>query len=67
MTGHGCLPATEDALFAEGPFGYLRPSAAGLIALEKGESADYTHLKEIYLRPPNAEKNKKLLEAMRHG
>ena len=57
----------EDALFAEGPFGYLRPSAAGLIALEKGEPADYTHLKEIYLRPPNAEKNKKLLEAMRHG
>ena len=57
----------KDALFSEGPFGYLRPSAAGMIALEKGEKTDYTHLKETYLRPPNAEKNKKLLEAMRHG
>ena len=57
----------DGALIAEGLFGYLRPSAAGMIAIEKGEPTDYSHLKETYLRPPNAEKNKKLLEAMRHG
>ena len=52
--------------FAEGPFAYLRPSVAGLIAQETGEITDYRTLRESYLRPPNAEKNKKLLEAMRH-
>lgn len=57
----------ERAVFAAGPFRYLRPSAAGILALRKGETTDYLHLKETYLRPPNAEKNKKLLEAMRRG
>ena len=56
----------QRALFAEGPFAYLRPSVAGLIAQETGEKTDYLSLREYYLRPPNAEKNKKLLEAMRH-
>lgn len=56
----------QRAHFAEGPFAYLRPSAAGLIAQETGELTDYLSLREYYLRPPNAEKNKKLLEAMRH-
>ena len=56
----------QRAHFAEGPFAYLRPSAAGLIAQEAGELTDYLSLREYYLRPPNAEKNKKLLEAMRH-
>ena len=55
------------AVFADGLFGYLRPSAAARLALERGEKTDYLHLREYYLRPPNAEKNKKLLEAMRHG
>ena len=57
----------EKAVFAEAPFRYLRPAAAGMIALEKGERTDYRNLRETYLRPPNAQKNKKLLEAMRHG
>ncbi|MBQ9252724.1 MAG: tRNA (adenosine(37)-N6)-threonylcarbamoyltransferase complex dimerization subunit type 1 TsaB [Clostridia bacterium] len=52
------------AEFAEGPFAFLRPAAAGSLALER-EPMDYRNLKEFYLRPPNAEKNKKLLEAMR--
>ena len=55
------------AVFAEGDFACLRPSAVGLLALEKGVPVDYLTLRETYLRPPNAEKNKKLLEAMRHG
>ena len=46
--------------------GYLRPSAAGMIALKKGSRSDYLNLKATYLRPPNAQKNKKLLEAMGH-
>lgn len=57
----------KKAVFAEAPFRYLRPAAAGMIALEKGERTDYRNLRETYLRPPNAQKNKKLLEAMRHG
>ena len=57
----------KNAVFPPGPFGFLRPSAAGMLAMEKGETVDYLHLRETYLRPPNAEKNKKLLEAMRHG
>ena len=31
------------------------------------KKTDYLNLEATYLRPPNAEKNKKLLEAMRHG
>ena len=57
----------DRAVFAAGPFRYLRPSAAGVLAQRKGEATDYLHLRETYLRPPNAEKNKKLLEAMRRG
>ncbi len=57
----------ERAVFASGYLNYLRPSAAGALAQEKGELVDYLTLREYYLRPPNAEKNKKLLEAMSHG
>ena len=56
----------EKAVFAPAYRGYLRPSAAGAIALSKGESTDYLGLQATYLRPPNAQKNKKLLEAMGH-
>jgi len=52
------------AFSAETHLGYLRPSAAGMIALKKGEKTDYLTLQATYLRPPNAQKNKKLLEAM---
>ena len=54
----------EKAVFAATHLSYLRPSAAGLIALKKGEQTDYLNLQATYLRPPNAQKNKKLLEAM---
>ncbi len=63
----------ERARFAEGPFAFLRPAVAGLVALEAIRNAgpdpagvllDYRSLRETYLRPPHAEKNKKLLEAM---
>ena len=57
----------EKAVFFPGYLSYLRPSAAGFLALEKGIPADYLSLKETYLRPPNAEKNRRLLEAMEHG
>ena len=56
----------EKAVFAPAHRGYLRPSAAGFIALSKGKSTDYLGLQATYLRPPNAQKNKKLLEAMGH-
>ena len=56
----------EKAVFAPPFRSYLRPSAAGWIALNKGEKTDYLGLQVTYLRPPNAQKNKKLLEAMGH-
>ena len=54
----------DKAVFAATHLGYLRPSAAGMIALNKGIQTDYLTLQATYLRPPNAQKNKKLLEAM---
>ena len=54
----------ERAAFAPAYRGYLRPSAAGSIAIRRGETTDYLHLEASYLRPPNAQKNKKLLESM---
>ena len=55
------------AVFAGPHLCYLRPSAAGTIALERGKQEDYLQLQATYLRPPNAQKNKKLLEAMANG
>ncbi len=54
----------EKAEFAPAHMGYLRPSAAGSIAMARGTMTDYLHLEATYLRPPNAQKNRKLLEAM---
>jgi tRNA threonylcarbamoyladenosine biosynthesis protein TsaB len=56
----------EKAVFAPAFRCFLRPSAAGWIALKKGETTDYLGLQATYLRPPNAQKNRKLLEAMKH-
>ena len=56
----------EKAGFAPAFRGYLRPSAAGWIALSRGKPTDYSGLQATYLRPPNAQKNRKLLEAMSH-
>ncbi len=57
----------EKAVFAPPCRCFLRPSAAGWIALNRGERTDYLGLQATYLRPPNAQKNRKLLEAMKHG
>jgi len=54
----------EKAVFAPGHLCYLRPSAAGMLALRSEARTDYLNLQATYLRPPNAQKNKKLLEAM---
>ena len=57
----------DAACFAPTDRCFLRPAAAGALALEKGKITDYLGLEASYLRPPNAQKNKKLLEAMAHG
>ena len=54
----------DKAVFAPPHLCYLRPSAAGLAAMRSGRETDYLNLQATYLRPPNAQKNKKLLEAM---
>ena len=54
----------EKAVFAPAHLNYLRPSAAGVLAMAGGRKTDYLNLEATYLRPPNAQKNKKLLEAM---
>ena len=61
-----CARLGEKAEFAPVYRNYLRPSAAGWIALKKRAETDYLGLQATYLRPPNAQKNKKLLEAMAH-
>ena len=54
----------EKAVFTPAYLNYLRPSAAGVLALRSETRTDYLNLQATYLRPPNAQKNKKLLEAM---
>ena len=54
----------EKAFFAPAHLNYLRPSAAGVLAMKSETRTDYLNLQATYLRPPNAQKNKKLLEAM---
>ena len=57
----------DRAVFAPAHMNYLRPSAAGAAAFRSGTKTDYLGLQATYLRPPNAQKNRKLLEAMKHG
>ena len=54
----------EKAVFTPAHLNYLRPSAAGVLALRSETRTDYLNLQATDLRPPNAQKNKKLLEAM---
>ena len=54
----------SQAVFAFPHMNYLRPSAAGMIAMRSGIQTDYLNLQATYLRPPNAQKNRKLLEAL---
>ena len=55
----------DRAVFAPAHLGYLRPSAAGSIAVRDGKATDYLHLEATYLRPPNDQKNRKLMDAMK--
>ena len=55
----------ERAVIAPAHLQFLRPSAAGYAALRSGKTVDYLHLEATYLRPPNAQKNQKLMESMR--
>ena len=51
------------AHFAPPPLAYLRPAAAAALAWEKrGQAVDYRELKPLYLRPPQAERQKNLRE-----
>ena len=54
----------DRAVFAPAHLNYLRPSAAGVLAMRSETRTDYLNLQATYLRPPNAQKNRKLLEAM---
>ena len=54
----------DRAVFAPAHLNYLRPSAAGVLAMRSETRTDYLNLQATYLRPPHAQKNRKLLEAM---
>lgn len=55
------------AIFAPGNACYLRPaSVAMLAARSEAEELDYLSLMPLYLRPPQAERNRALQEAMQH-
>ena len=58
------LPGLQ-AVFAPASFAYLRPSVVAVLAADK-ETVEGTDLLPFYLRPPSAEKNRRLLEAMQH-
>lgn len=56
----------DKACFALPHLAYLRPSAAAVMALHASDLTDVQHLEALYLRAPNAQLNRKLLEAMKH-
>ena len=57
----------ERAEFAPPHLAYLRPAAAAALAWERRDQAvDYLSLKPLYLRPPQAERQKNLKERA-HG
>lgn len=57
----------DAAVIPPAHLGYLRPSAVAVIADRTEKTEDYLSLMPLYLRAPNAEKNKKLMEAMARG
>lgn len=56
----------EKACFPEAHLNHLRPSAVAVLGMKAEKTEDYLSLMPNYLRAPNAEKNKKLMEAMAH-
>lgn len=53
----------DAAVFAPAQSAYLRPASAAFLAAMATEEYDYLALEPMYLRAPNAERNKKLTEA----
>lgn len=56
----------DRACFPEAHLNHLRPSAVAVLGMKAEKTEDYLSLMPNYLRAPNAEKNKKLMEAMAH-
>ena len=56
----------DRACFPEAHLNHLRPSAVAVLGMRAEMTEDYLNLMPNYLRAPNAEKNKKLMEAMAH-
>lgn len=56
----------EAAVFAQPQQAFLRPASVAYLASLETETVDYLALEPMYLRAPNAAKNKKLTEAARH-
>ena len=58
----------ESAVFAPAHLAFLRPAAAAQLAWSKrDEAVDYLDLKPLYLRAPQAERQKNLKEQARHA
>lgn len=58
----------ERAVFAPANACYLRPASVALLAARpEAEELDYLSLMPLYLRPPQAERNRALQEAMQHA
>lgn len=56
----------DRACFPAAHLNHLRPSAVAVLGMKAEKTLDYLSLMPNYLRAPNAEKNKKLMEAMAH-
>ena len=57
----------DQAVMAPPQLAFLRPASVAALAERSREELDYLSLMPMYLRAPNAERNKKLVEAAAHG
>lgn len=53
----------DAAVFAPAPLAYLRPASVAYLASLEESTVDYLTLMPMYLRAPNAERNRRLTEA----
>ena len=53
----------DAAVFAPAHMAFLRPGAVAYLASQAEETVDYLALMPMYLRAPNAERNRRLMEA----
>ena len=53
----------DAAVFAPAHTAFLRPGAVAYLASQAEETCDYLTLMPMYLRAPNAERNRRLMEA----